>query len=195
MSTIIKNTTVSDIIIAGVTIPASGQYTMQTSDAIYFASSDKLVTDVGSGDLVVNDGSEDLGPSDGIDRVKGFFSKKTIVKEDPDVVNASNTLRVSQSVAAGTEVADTYVVPNGQTATVKLFEGSAPDSALAVVKLVWDFDGGAEELLWVMQRSATMPKENIVEVTGDGVKKLAIVCDNGCASAYFYNAFAKVEVV
>jgi len=114
---------------------------------------------------------------------------------DPAVVNASNTLRVSQVVLAGTTISDTLVIANGSVATVKIFEASCPDSPLCIACLVWDPGEVGEEILWVFQREGIMPQENAVTVTGDGVKKLAVCCDNGDASDFYFNAFAKVEVV
>lgn len=76
MAVILKNTTGSEIVIGGQGIPASGQYTMQESDKPHFASSDLLVTKIGSGEIVINDGVSDLGISEGTDLVKGYFPKE-----------------------------------------------------------------------------------------------------------------------
>jgi len=108
---------------------------------------------------------------------------------------ANIELKVSQKVLAGEQTADSYVVPSGDNALIYYFEGSAPDSPLTVVRLVWDFGGVGEEDLWVLQRQGIMPnREFSTKVIGDGVKKLAVVCDNGCTSDYYFNAFAKVKV-
>jgi hypothetical protein len=114
------------------------------------------------------------------------FVQKVLVTANADALGASNTLKVSQIVTAGAQVADTLVVPNGQTATVKFLEASCPDSALAVVRLIWD---------WVFQRSNVAPSEVVFSYVGDGVKKLAVCADNSANSDYYFNAFAKVEVV
>lgn len=103
-------------------------------------------------------------------------------------------LRISAKITSGNQTADTYIVPNGETACVYFFEGSAPDSPLTVVRLVWDFGGASEENLWVIQREGNMPsRERDIDLVGDGIKKLAVVCDNGCTSDYYFNAFAKVK--
>jgi hypothetical protein len=75
MSKIVKNTTGSDYDVndVGVTITASGQYTIQPQDYLLWAASDDIITGIGSGDLVVNDGSSDLSISDGTDLIKGIF--------------------------------------------------------------------------------------------------------------------------
>ena len=103
-------------------------------------------------------------------------------------------LSVNQLINSGTEVADTYVVPDGKKALVYFFEASSPDSSLATSRIVWDY-GGAESNAWVIQRHGRMPnEEKVLEFVGDGVKKLALVCDNGCSSNYYFNGFAKVKV-
>jgi hypothetical protein len=75
MAKIIKNNTGSAVSIddAGVTVPASGQYTIQTTDDLLFAGSSDVVTLVGDATLTVNDGTNDLTISDGIDLIKGLF--------------------------------------------------------------------------------------------------------------------------
>ena len=74
MTKIAKNTTGSDISLSdtGITVPASGQYTLNESEYILWAQSTvvspatQLVTLINSGDIVVNDGTTDLGAADGI---------------------------------------------------------------------------------------------------------------------------------
>lgn len=75
MSIIAKNTTGSSITIAGVIISANSNYTVQNSELYLWASSDTLVTKIGSGDIVINDGSTDLTASQGIAHVQGSYPK------------------------------------------------------------------------------------------------------------------------
>jgi hypothetical protein len=103
-------------------------------------------------------------------------------------------LKVSQSVNSGSTVADTYVVPNGKTATVIYFQASAPDSPLALVRLSWDYGGGGESDEWIEQRDGKFPPNHYPQFTGDGTKKLAIVADNGCSDTYYFNGYAVLEV-
>lgn len=121
--------------------------------------------------------------------------QKVEVEASSAAVAASNTLRISQLVDSTTQVADTLVIPNGQTATVEYLSASCPDSPLGVVCLIWDYDGVSEEVLWVFQREGVKPAEDVISVVGDGAKKLAICCDNGATTDYYFNAFAKIEVV
>lgn len=90
MSIIAKNTTGSDITIAGQVISAGGQYTLQQSDMYLWASSDLLVTKIGSGDIVINDGTSDLSASNGIDHVKGYQQKLNI--DNNRVLTADNRI-------------------------------------------------------------------------------------------------------
>jgi len=86
MSKILKNTTASavDIIDVGLTVPASGQLTIQASDDLLFRDSSDVVTLVGNGTLVVNDGTNDLSITEGIDLIKGIFPNPIALKGSTD---------------------------------------------------------------------------------------------------------------
>ena len=75
MSKIVKNNTASPILIndVGVTIPASGQYTIPPIDYLLWAGSGDIIVEIGNSNVTVNDGSNDLGISDGTDLIKGLF--------------------------------------------------------------------------------------------------------------------------
>lgn len=103
-------------------------------------------------------------------------------------------LLINEIVEFGTEFSTEYVVPEGKTAYIYIFKSSLPDSAKAVARLVWDYNGDEQDL-WVLHRHGSMPDRDInIKVVGDGVKKLALVCDNACSNDYYFNAFAKVRV-
>jgi len=68
---LLKNTTVSDITLSetGITVQASGQYEVNTTEYNLLASDDsitELTTYINSGDIVVNDGSQDLTVANGV---------------------------------------------------------------------------------------------------------------------------------
>lgn len=74
-SKVLKNTTGSDIFIgaAGITIPASGQVSVDQSDYLMVAADDviaELTPKINSGDVVVNDTVGDLSAADGINYLK-----------------------------------------------------------------------------------------------------------------------------
>ena len=84
MSKIIKNQTASIVEVndVGLSIPASGQLTVNPTDFDDFSSSDDIVELIGNGTLVVNNGDSDLGKSDGIRFVQGGFSNKINLADD-----------------------------------------------------------------------------------------------------------------
>ena len=100
-------------------------------------------------------------------------------------------LKVSEEVASGTDVADTFVVPDGVTVRVTLFSGEAPSSNNATCRLIWDYGGAGEVSEWVIQ--VDNPMLHVPEFVGDGVKKLAACCDNGCTDDYFMASIADLE--
>lgn len=87
MSKILKNTTNQTVSITdtGVSIPANGQYIIPPQDYLLWAASDNIITKVGEGIVIINDGSVDLSISDGIDLLKGIFSKKSGVLAGTDL--------------------------------------------------------------------------------------------------------------
>ena len=107
MSKILKNTTASDIEISdtGITVDASpGTYTIPATDYLLWAASDNIITEMGTGDIVVNDGSFDLSISDGTDLIKGIFptsidvntSQTNPLTVKPSNVDAFGRTRVSE---------------------------------------------------------------------------------------------------
>lgn len=77
MSKIIKNQTNTLLTIGdtGVSIPALGQYTIQTTDYLLWAASSDIISEIGNGNVIVNDGSFDLNPSEAADLIKGIYPK------------------------------------------------------------------------------------------------------------------------
>lgn len=74
MSKILKNQTAQDLFIAdtGVTIPASGQYTIPPQDYALWAASSDVIVAIATVTVIVNDGGNDVGISDGVDIIKGW---------------------------------------------------------------------------------------------------------------------------
>jgi len=85
-------------------------------------------------------------------------------------------LKLIQEVSAGITIANTYVVPSGVVCNVYKFRGNAVYSKNSIVKAVWDYNGN-EELIAVTKGDVEL--DLAFEVTGDGVKKLAVVLENG----------------
>jgi len=71
MSKILKNQTLSDIELdVGITVPASGQVTLNPTEYLDVASSTDIDGEINLGNIVVNDGTNDLNSSDGINYLK-----------------------------------------------------------------------------------------------------------------------------
>lgn len=94
---ILKNTTASNIFITdtGVTLLASSNYTIPTQDYALWAQSSNIISQIGTGDIVVNDGSFDLNIAEGVGLVQSSFIKKEI-NFDANLL-VSNRLKVDIS--------------------------------------------------------------------------------------------------
>lgn len=109
MSKIIKNQTASPIDISdtGVTIPASGQYTIPAQDYLLWAASDDIIIEIGTQSVVVNDGSTDLGISDGTDLIKGLFPSEVDVNLQVGgtaLGRSGDSLKVTQNNTSDTAI-------------------------------------------------------------------------------------------
>jgi hypothetical protein len=82
MSKILKNTTASPILISdtGVSIPASpATYTIVQTDYPLWSASSDIITQIGSGSIIVNDGSFDLSKADGTALIQGNFKQTDFI--------------------------------------------------------------------------------------------------------------------
>jgi hypothetical protein len=86
-------------------------------------------------------------------------------------------LNLSKEVAASTTMANTYIPASGKIVSVICFCGNAVYTVNSVVKAVWDYDTVNEEIIW--SSKGDVQTDLNYEATGDGVKKLAIVLENG----------------
>ena len=96
-------------------------------------------------------------------------------------------------VTASTEDAAEYVVASGKKATVVQFDADAAFSKDSVVRLIWDY-GGTDTLIWSIKGGAGLPRDYYPVVVGDGVKTLAVVCENGEAGSLFLAGRAKIRI-
>lgn len=107
------------------------------------------------------------------------------------------TLYISKDVASSTEDSDTYVVPNGKTLEIVHMMGEAAFSPNSAVKLVWDWGGAGETILWTIKGSSEIGPdvaEDFPTMTGDGVKKIAVSLDNNEAGSVFMSGHVVMEV-
>lgn len=109
MSKILKNNTASpvDVTDAGVTVPSSGQYTLNPTEYQTFAESSDVIVLISDSTLTVNDGSFDLGISEGVDLIKGLFPKEIKLLGsgggNPSVTNGKLDVNASVTVQSNSK--------------------------------------------------------------------------------------------
>ena len=96
------------------------------------------------------------------------------------------TLEKAGLVIAGSILVDEAVISNGQKIYVDNFVGNDATSALSACLLIWDYGGAGETVLWAINQGVGL--QHSIRLTGDGVKKLAIVLDNACSQDYYMSA-------
>lgn len=115
MSKILNNTTGSPVAVTdmGVTVPASGSYTIPPQDYPLWTSSSDVITYIGSGALVVNNGTDNLTKSDGLDLIKGIFPQPLVIRDGASStlagVTAGNRFKVEVDYAPGAVPAYAYI--------------------------------------------------------------------------------------
>lgn len=102
-------------------------------------------------------------------------------------------LRVSEDIAAGQDVSDTYTPPDGATVWIIDFHGDAAFTTNAVVKALWEYGTGSESILWSCKGADRFT--NPIKITGaDGIKKIAISCSNGETGNLILSGYLKLKV-
>ena len=99
-------------------------------------------------------------------------------------------VRISEEVAASTEEYDDSCVPATGNFDIVVFHGEGAFDPNAAVKLVWDFGGGSEEVIWTIKGSGSMPFR--ITLTGNNSKKLAVTLDNGMSGSIFMSGYFKI---
>ena len=103
---------------------------------------------------------------------------------------------IAKNVLAAEKDFNSYTPASGEKIRIFLFNASSPAStANARVKLIWDYEGAGEEILWVIQNDNLMPDYLYFDRTGDGTKKLAIVLHNSCTNDYDMSGSFMVEKI
>ena len=88
--------------------------------------------------------------------------------------------RYYQEVPANTTLVDEFVPASGNY-HLSLMGGNGDITALTSVCVVWDYQGAGEDILMVTHGDTRQPVD--IDLTADGVKKLAIVLKNDNAAA------------
>lgn len=89
MAKILQNTTASPVVLTdvGITVPASGNYTIPPTDYLLFAASSNTITQIGSGVLTVSDGSVTLSIASGTSLIQGLYPSEVL--SDANQMNGS----------------------------------------------------------------------------------------------------------
>lgn len=102
-------------------------------------------------------------------------------------------LRISEEIAGGQDVSDTYIPPNGAKVFMVDFHADAAFTTNAAVKVLWDYGGAGESIVWSNKGSGRFA--NPIEITGaDGVKKVAVSCSNGETGDLILSGYLKLKV-
>lgn len=88
-------------------------------------------------------------------------------------------IRLSEAVPSATQVYKEYVPPAGSTIYLMDILAEAAFTINSEIRIVWDF-GGVEEILWTMRGSSQFNYRITIDSSKtDGIKKVALVADNG----------------
>jgi len=104
-------------------------------------------------------------------------------------------LTISKQVISGTEEYIEYAPPQGKIITVSFFIGNAPSSINSVVKLIWKYGSGSEQILWTIKggESYSVPTRLPIQDV-DGINKLAVVLENAESADIYMSGSAIIEV-
>ena len=100
---------------------------------------------------------------------------------------------LSQEVPVLSRVTSEYTPANGARVVINKFYADAAFDKNAVVQLVWDEGGAAEEYIWSIKGSSSMPYIKKIE-NCNGVRKLKLILDNGLSGALFMSGYVHLEV-
>lgn len=103
----------------------------------------------------------------------GYFK----IESDPD-----EKQRIYISVPASSQEDNEHVIPNGDTYKFTRFYGNSGSSPQTLVCIAWDIGGGDEQILYVTHGEGVQLNP-LVEITGDGVKKITITLRNDMTEA------------
>lgn len=104
-------------------------------------------------------------------------------------------LRIAKEVDSGTTVAETYTpAASVHEINVLTFQGAAAFSPNSVVKLVWNWDHATEdeEIIWSVKGEHSMPESYPIS-NCDGIRKLAVVLENGEAGKLVLSGYASLR--
>jgi len=103
---IVKNNTASIVFVSdtGVSVPASGTYTIPSQDYLLWAASDNIVTYIGNSTVTINDGTSDLSINNGTDLILGNFPSQIKIQgntTNTNIGNVGDALKTSTNITGG----------------------------------------------------------------------------------------------
>lgn len=133
----------------GITIPASGNYTINNNEFNLWTTSDvvtEITTHINTGDIVVNDGVRDLTAAEAIRYIEKVDTVD-IQKDDVDVVKSPTILNFEGSVTVTNEAGGKATVTIGTEATSvpKLLQARCIPCGSGVVFVSYNQLGVAED--------------------------------------------------
>ncbi len=104
-------------------------------------------------------------------------------------------IRLSESVPLATQIYKQYTPPAGSIVYLMDLQAEAAFTVNSEIRIIWDFGGQDEEILWSMRGSSKFePKLTIDSSKTDGNKKIALVADNGETLALNMSAYVTILV-
>jgi hypothetical protein len=105
-------------------------------------------------------------------------------------------LKVSKEVPPSTQEYDAITPAAGNDVLVRLFASGTAVPPNSFIQLVWKFDHATEdeEIIWDVGDGGVMPFKHIIpESEVDGIRQLAILCDNAETGSITMAAYAVIE--
>jgi len=100
-------------------------------------------------------------------------------------------LKMSKEIPTVDKDGVEHVPANGSIITIPIFEAAGAVKEHATVKLIWDYGGAGEEVIWTIHGDGKMPFSHVITDT-DGTKILAVCLDNQEGSNLFMSGYALV---
>lgn len=102
-------------------------------------------------------------------------------------------LIISEQVQASEEIYVSHVPAQGSEVIVRLFCGEAAFNETCNVRLVWDYGGASEQIIWTIKGASRMLFVHKIEAADvDGVKELAVVLENASTVNVFMSGYAEI---
>ena len=151
---ILKNTTVSDIVLkaVGFTVPASGQLLIEKTQYDLFSSDDsisEISTYISSGDIVVNNGTYDLSATIGLNYMRMSDHGKNVLHDNDVNLNTMTTITLQDFIddIASPDVSSkpTYLA-NGEIDFIEYFKGPTQITSNRRTKVTIAYDANLDPL-------------------------------------------------